>query len=475
VRTGLRAGWIRRRWWIPVLTVIVATAIGGFVADSRPGSYTATMVFFVPSRSEPQPPISPDGAQRLASTYAALLLNDDQIAQAVGGQVRREPAAVKGRLTAVNPVNTALIRVTYAGGSRAEAFTGMKALEAALTSPQPASSAVVPGSVRTVEAAQVTAPSSPMSSLLLAAMFGLCAAVVIVLALERSDVRVDDTATLEEHLPDIPVLGTVAPVGRHGGLPVRDQPLSPAAEGFQAIRIALERLGLGRDLEVVVIMSADKQEGRTTFAANLGMALARQERMVLLISGDMRSQGLEKLLKVSPSLGLADLLDEAEHADTLRALFSIAPDLWLLPAGSPLGNPTELLKAAKIREILKRIGYNDPLAIIDTPPALQSADAAALANVADGAVLVVRSGRSRLRSLQETAVGLRRDNLRVLGMVLVDHRSSRRRRHGYGHTGGGPKTKTVDDHPDVLPLDSRARNREGPPGTRDRRRQADQG
>jgi capsular exopolysaccharide synthesis family protein len=474
VRTGLRAGWIRRRWWIPVLTVIVATVIGGFVANSRPGSYTATMVFVVPSRASEVSPISPDGAQRLASTYAALLLNDDQIAQAIGGQVRREPADVKGRLTAVNPVNTALIRVTYAGRSKAEAFTGMTALQAALTSPRPASPVVLPGSVRTVEAAQVATPSSARSSLLLAALFGLCAAVVIVLALERSDLRVDDTATLEEHLPDIPVLGTVAPVGRHDGLPVRDQPLSPAAEGFQSIRIALERIGLGRDLEVVVIMSADKQEGRTTFAANLGMALARQERMVLLISGDMRSQGLEKLLNVSPSLGLADLLDEAENADTLRALFSIAPDLWLLPAGSPLGNPAELLKADKIRKVLKQIGYNDPLAIFDTPPALQAADAAALANVADGAVLVVRSGRSRLRSVQETAIGLRRDNIRVLGMVLVDHRT-RRRRRGYGQAGGGPKTKTIDEHPDVLPLDSRARNREGPPGTRDRRWQADQG
>jgi capsular exopolysaccharide synthesis family protein len=442
-----------------VLTVVVATAIGGFVADSRPGSYTATMVFVVPSTSNAS--ISPDGAQRLASTYAALLLDDDLIARAVARALQREPADVKGRLTAVNPVNTSLVRVTYAGRSRAEALTGMTALEGAMTGPRPASPAVRPRSVVPVQAARVTAPSSPMSSLLLAAMFGLCAAFVIIVALERSDVRVDDTSILEEHIPEVPVIGTVAPVGRHGGLPVRDQPLSPAAEGFQSIRIALERLGLGRDLEVVVVMSADKQEGRTTFVANLGMALARQERMVLLVSGDMRRQGLEKLLDVSPSMGLADLLDEATNEDPLRALFSIAPDLWLLPAGTPSGNPAELLKADKIREVLERIGYGGSVAIIDTPPALQSADAAALANVADGTVLVVRSGRSHLRSVRETVVGLRRDNIRVLGMVLVGHRT-RRRRPAYGHTGGGPKTKTVDDHPQILPLDSRARNRGGP-------------
>jgi tyrosine-protein kinase len=457
LRTGLRAGWIRRRWWVPMLTVILATAIGGLVADSRPGSYTASMVFVVPSTPKGGD-ISPDGAQRLASTYAALLLDDDLIAQAIGAAVQREPAEVKARLTAVNPVNTALVRVTYAGRTRGEVLTGIEALKTGMTGPRPASPGVRPRSVVPVQAARVTAPSSPLTSIVLAAMFGLCAAIVIVVALERSDVRVDDTAILEEHIPDIPVLGTVAPVGRHGNIPVRDQPLSPAAEGFQAIRIALERLGLGSDIGVMVVMSAEKQEGRTTSTVNLGMALARQERTVLLVSGDMRGRGLEKLLGVAPSHGLADLLEaEAQEDETLlRALFSIAPELWFLPAGFPAGNPAELLNANKIREVLKRIGYGDPLAIIDTPPALRWADAAALANVADGVVLVVRSGRSRLRSVRETVVGLRRDNVRVLGMVLVDHRDGRRR-YAYGHTSGGPKT--VDD-PRILPLDSRTRHRE---------------
>jgi tyrosine-protein kinase len=451
VRTGLRVGWIRRRWWVPVLTVVVATAIGGFLANNRPGSYTATIVFVVPTNANPN--ISPDGAQRLASTYAALLLDDDLIARAVGRTVQREPADVKARLTAVNPVNTALVRATYAGKTRAEAFAGVRALEAAMTSPQPASPAVRPHSVVPIQAARVTAPSSPTTSLLLAAIFGLCAAAAIVIALERSDVRVDDAAILEEHIPEIPVLGTVAPVGRHGAIPVRDQPLSAAAEGFQAIRIALERLGLGSDIKVMVVMSADKQEGRTSFAANLGMALARQEWMVLLVSGDMRGQGLEKLLDVTPSVGLADLLDEEGQEDPLRALFSIAPDLWLLPAGHPSGNPAELLNASKIREVLKRIGSANPLTIIDTPPALHSADAAALANVADGALLVVRSGRSRLRSVRETIAGLRRDNIRMLGVVLLDHRNGRRG-HAYRHAGEGPRTV---DQSRILPLDPRAR------------------
>ncbi len=368
MRTGLRAGWIRRRWWIPVLAVGVATTVGGAVAASHPGSYTATMVFVVPSTQSTG--ISPDGAQRLASTYAALILDDDLIAQAIGGEVKREPADVKRRVTAVNPVNTALVRVTYAGRSRAEALTAVQALKIALTSSQPASPAVRPHSIVTVQdVARVTAPSSSTTSYMLAAVFGLCAAAVLVIALERSDIRVDSTVILEEHVPDIPILGTVAPVGRRSDIPVLNHPFTPAAEGFQSIRIALERLGLGSEIETIVVMSADKQEGKTMFAANLGIALARRGQMVLLVSGDMRRPGLEKLFNVTPAVGLADLLDN-EASEPLRALFSITPDLWLLPAGRPSGNPAELLEPNKIREVLKPIRFGNPVVIIDTPPAL---------------------------------------------------------------------------------------------------------
>lgn len=453
MRVGLRAGWIRRRWWVPLLTVLVATAIGGFVSANRPGSYTSTMVFVVPSTPGPKG-TSPDGAQRLASTYSGLLLNDDTIAQAVSDEVKREPADVKRRLTAVNPVNTALIQVTYRGNTRAEALAGVEALQASLTGPEPVSAAVRSNSVITVQEAGVTAPPGPITALVLAALFGLCAAAVLIIALERSDTRVDGTVVLEDYFPDIPILGTVAPLGRQGDIPVRDEPFSPAAEGFQSVRVALERLGLGSQFEVVVVMSADKQEGKTTLAANLGIALARQERMVLLVSGDMRRPGLERLLSVAPSVGLADLLDGGTDTP-LRTLFSVAPDLWLLPAGLPSGNPAELLDASKIRQLLKRIGFGKPVVIIDTPPALHSADAAALADVADGAVLVVRSGHSRLRSVRETVVGLRRDNMPILGIVLVDHRPNRQR-HRYGYAVGRPQAAI--GHPRLRSLEAPTRS-----------------
>jgi hypothetical protein len=161
----------RRRWaWRAAGSAVLAMALvlglaggGAWLFSGRHqgrvtgpatamGPYTATMVFVVPTRPGG---ISADGAQRLASTYSGLLLDDDLIAKAVGRAVHRELGDVKRRLTAVNPVDTALIRVAYTGTTRAEALAGVKALQASLTGPKPVSPAIRPNSVLTVEEARV--------------------------------------------------------------------------------------------------------------------------------------------------------------------------------------------------------------------------------------------------------------------------------------------------------------------------------
>jgi hypothetical protein len=165
----------RRRWaWraagsaVLAVALVFGLAVGGvWLVGGRhqgrvtgpataTGSYTATMVFVVPVKPGTDG-TSPDGAQRLASTYAGLVLEDDSIAQAVARAVNREPAEVRRRLTAVNPANTALIRVTYRGNASEEALAGVRALQASLTGPKPVSRAVRPDSVIAVQEPRVTA------------------------------------------------------------------------------------------------------------------------------------------------------------------------------------------------------------------------------------------------------------------------------------------------------------------------------
>lgn len=202
-------------------------------------------------------------------------------------------------------------------------------------------------------------------------------------------------------------------------LPVVERPFSPAAEDYRRVSSALERQGLGGDIRVLAVVSADPGDGKTLLAANLAHSLARQGREVVLVSSDLRRPRMEKLLGLGPNRGLAEALqDDPDPVPAIGYLVSINDHLMALPAGSPSKHPSELLASRRLTEAIQTLRQVGTV-ILDTPAARLSADAIALSAVADATVFVTRSGVTRMRSVREVAKGLRRDRIRQLGVVLV--------------------------------------------------------
>jgi Mrp family chromosome partitioning ATPase len=202
-------------------------------------------------------------------------------------------------------------------------------------------------------------------------------------------------------------------------LPVVERPFSPAAEDYRRVSSVLERQGLGSDIRVLAVVSADPGDGKTLLAANLAHSLARQGREVVLVSSDLRRPQMEKLLGLGPNRGLAEALqDDPDPIPAIGYLVSINDHLMALPAGSPSKHPSELLASRRLTEAIQQLREVGTV-ILDTPAARMSADAIALSAVADATVFVARSGATRMRSVREAAMGLRRDRIRPLGVVLV--------------------------------------------------------
>jgi len=231
------------------------------------------------------------------------------------------------------------------------------------------------------------------------------------------------TPTDAEEASGLPFIGEVRRAGiRRTPLPVIDRPFSPAAEDYRRVGTALERQGLGTDIRVLAICSAEPGDGRTMLAANLAHSLARQGREVVLVSSDLRRPTVEKLLGLGQGPGLA----EALHDDPIPAiamLVSINDHLLVLPAGMPSRHPGELLASRRLHETVQTLRQMG-IIILDTPPARNSADAITLSSVADATLFVAKSGATRMRSMREATNGLRRDRIRQLGVILVGTGSS---------------------------------------------------
>ena len=267
----------------------------------------------------------------------------------------------------------------------------------------------------------VTTNGPPLSrtvTIAIGLLLGLGIGAGAALLVETANRKVITPADAEE-ASDLPFIADVRKAGvrRRSPLPVVDRPFSPAAEDYRRVGTALERQGLGGDIRVLAIVSADPGDGKSLLAANLAHSLARQGREVVLVSSDLRHPQVEKLLGLGQHPGLAEALQD-QPIPAIALLVSINHHLLVLPAGLPSKHPGELLASKRLHETvqaLRQVG----IVILDTPAARLSADALALSGVADATLLVARSGVTRMRSVYEAASGLRRDRVRQLGVVLV--------------------------------------------------------
>jgi len=267
---------------------------------------------------------------------------------------------------------------------------------------------------------ELSAPTPHGLLLALGLLIGLFAGLGVAVVAEAVRPKVLAPGDVE-HATGLPVIAGVPPTGMRGGLPVVDRPFSPAAEGFRRVGGALERRGLGDEVRILAIASADRREGRSLLAVNLAHLLARQGRDVLLVSADLRHPALDEILGVADEPGLAEWLESGgpDHELPLRL---VAEHLLILPAGSTDHSPGELLTARRVRAALHHLANTGFIVLIDTPPVLSSAEATTIAAVADATLLVARAGASRWRAIEHLAEVFRRDGIRQIGTVLLGDR-----------------------------------------------------
>src|SRR5260370_23513274 len=93
------------------------------------------------------------------------------------------------------------------------------------------------------------------------------------------------------------------------------------AESFRSIATSILFSGAdGKSPHVIVVVSAEPEDGKTTLVANVGAALARSGRKVLLIEGDLRRNRLDQVFRLPNDVGLGSLLkDEALTERSLNA------------------------------------------------------------------------------------------------------------------------------------------------------------
>jgi len=288
------------------------------------------------------------------------------------------------------------------------------------------------GTVQIID--EATTPTFAISpnrkrALTYATVLGLLLGVGLAFVLER----LDDSIKSPDELTDgmrTPVLGLIPGIklvdggGTAGGpaagrLVTHADPRSPVAEAYRSLRTNLAFAKAQQELRAIVVASPGPADGKSTTAANLAITFAQQGQRTILIDADLRRAVLDKTFAVPREPGLSNLIvGSATIADSVHP--TDVPNLFVLPSGQFPPNPSELLGSPAMRGVLDDLRAAYDVVIFDSPPLLAVTDAAVLATIVDGTILVVRTNTTQREAARRALGQLRSVHGRVLGAVLND-------------------------------------------------------
>lgn len=194
------------------------------------------------------------------------------------------------------------------------------------------------------------------------------------------------------------------------------QPHSSYCEEYRSLRTHVLHKSQRQKLQSIVVASVNPSEGKTITALNLSWLLAQTDGInALIIDSDLRMPSLTDYLGIEADRGLSDIL--SEKSTLKESIIKLNPaGLHLLPGGEARSDVAELISGPKFKEILRQAREMFDYIIIDAPPLGIFTDATVLINHADGALFVVRAGKTRYTEVDRVLEPLPRD--RMLGVVL---------------------------------------------------------
>lgn len=199
---------------------------------------------------------------------------------------------------------------------------------------------------------------------------------------------------------------------------IAHQKSHPNSWAFDTLRTQVLQKMDEQGWKVLAVTSPTADSGKSVVAINLAISIAQQaQRTALLLDLDLRRPSVAEFLGLEPASSLNDVL--MRGADVASAMVNPGFErLVVLPTRTAVERPAEVLASPKVADLLSdlRSRYEDRVLVIDLPPVLAADDVLAVLPQVDCVLLVVGSGVSSEKQIEEAQRRLSRAPL--LGVVL---------------------------------------------------------
>ncbi len=279
-------------------------------------------------------------------------------------------------------------------------------------------------------------PVSPKRRMiyLIALVLGVGIPVGIIYLIGLTKFKLEGRADVEK-LTTIPIVGDIPLTDekneKDGSIAVFENQNNLMSETFRNIRTNLQFM-LQNDKKVILVTSTVSGEGKSFISANLAISLSLLGKKVVIVGLDIRKPGLNKVFRLSTkekgiTLYLAnpetDLMSLVQPSD-------INQNLYILPGGTVLPNPTELLARDGLDKAIEILKKSFDYVILDTAPVGMVTDTLLIGRVADLSVYVCRADythKVEYTLINELAEEKKLPNL----CTVINGVDLKRRKYGY--------------------------------------------
>lgn len=285
---------------------------------------------------------------------------------------------------------------------------------------------------------------APARNASLALIFGLIVGAALILIVDSMDTRIRGADESAEALGGA-LLGRT-PNLAYGKEPTAiamiDDPLGPRADSVRRVLGNIEFSLAAHPARTLVVLSANDDEDRSEFVANLAIGFARSGKRVVAVDLDFRNPRMSEQFGAWGQYGLSDAaidrvsLDQALVSVDLRghdrseaqangngtnghngAGFATTGTLDVLPTGSMPPDPGDFVGTPAIANLLETLATRYDLVLLDTPSMTRASDAPRAAMHADAIVLVSRSDSLKRDTARELRRQIKQTAAPFLGVV----------------------------------------------------------
>lgn len=191
------------------------------------------------------------------------------------------------------------------------------------------------------------------------------------------------------------------------------------AESYRKLATRLENHMRRQGEKVMIITSVAENEGKSSVAANIALALAGKGRKVLLLDMDLKkpAQILIFDAKEKTKTLLQDYLEGKVAAKEILN-YDEKTHLYTIYQGKGVANSGNWIHSKKMKDLLNLYREKMDYIIVDSSPMGYSSDAELAMELADLAVLVVRQDWSDIRTINEAVDAASQSKTDFAGFVL---------------------------------------------------------